>query len=303
MSGFDKIVAALTDTIVKALETGTVPWQKPWGGDDRALRSTGAAYRGYNQMILSFIRSVKGYASPVWMTWNQIEALGGKVKDTEKKNAMNVVFYKFQEKKETVNGREVKKKIPFMRYYRVYNLSQTEGVKLPARLERATVVKQHEFTPIEACKRIIDGYKGAPTIVYGEQKAYYRPSTDTINMPKPESFEASEQYYSTLFHEAGHSTGAEKRLDREGITDICPFGSCNYSKEELVAEMAAAFLCGQAGIANKTVDQSASYIQGWLRKLKAEPKLLLQAAAAAQKAAEHILGEAANEAEPEGDEE
>jgi antirestriction protein ArdC len=109
-------------------------------------------------------------------------------------------------------------------------------------------------------------------------------------MPQRHLFHSLEEYYSTLFHEMTHSTGHATRLNRRTLTDLCPFGSTNYSAEELCAEMGAAYLCGIAGIANRTMDNSAAYIQGWLAKLKQDPKVLVQAAAQAQRAVDYITG-------------
>jgi antirestriction protein ArdC len=109
-------------------------------------------------------------------------------------------------------------------------------------------------------------------------------------MPKRHLFQSAEAYFSTLFHEMTHSTGHEKRLNRPTLTDLCPFGSTNYSLEELVAEMGAAFLCGLTGVENNTIDNSAAYLKGWLGKLKNDTKLLIQAAANAQRAVDYITG-------------
>ena len=108
-------------------------------------------------------------------------------------------------------------------------------------------------------------------------------------MPAPNSFKSDEFYYSVLFHELTHSTGHKSRLDREGITDLAAFGSHTYSREELIAEMGAAFLCGHCGIENQTIDNSAAYIASWRQKLGSDPKLIVQAAAQAQKAADFML--------------
>jgi antirestriction protein ArdC len=128
-----------------------------------------------------------------------------------------------------------------------------------------------------------------PTIEHGQPQAYYRPLTDTVNMPERCLFPKAEHYYSVLFHELTHSTGHISRLDRATLRDLLAFGDTNYSREELCAEMGAAYLCGATGIANETVNNSAAYIQGWLGKLKHDKKLLIQAAAQAQKAADFIL--------------
>ena len=127
-----------------------------------------------------------------------------------------------------------------------------------------------------------------PEIQQGKQRASYNPLTDIISMPRFDSFVTAEEFYSTLYHEAIHSTGSEKRLNRLN-NNISSFGNEEYSKEELVAEMGAAFLCGFAGIENSTINNSAAYVQGWLKSLKDDKKLVIMAAAQAQKAADYIL--------------
>ncbi len=127
-----------------------------------------------------------------------------------------------------------------------------------------------------------------PAIQHGEARSYYRPLADTVNMPARSLFPKAEHYYSVLFHELTHSTGHASRLDRATLRDLLTFGDTNYSKEELCAEMGAAYLCSIAGIANETVNDSAAYIQGWLCRLRHDKRLLVQAAAQAQKAADFI---------------
>jgi antirestriction protein ArdC len=132
-----------------------------------------------------------------------------------------------------------------------------------------------------------------PEIQQGKQRASYNPLSDIISIPRFDSFDTAEEFYSTLYHEAIHSTGSAKRLNRFN-KDISHFGDCEYSKEELVAEMGAAFLCGFAGIENITINNSTAYIQGWLKALKDDKKLVIMAAAQAQKAADYILNKEAN---------
>jgi antirestriction protein ArdC len=129
-----------------------------------------------------------------------------------------------------------------------------------------------------------------PEIIFDYAGAFFRPTTDTVNMPKIETFDSSEEYYSTLFHELTHSTGHETRLNRRGSDVPRHFGDSDYSKEELVAEMGAAFLCGHCQIENKTIDNSAAYIANWLRKFKDDAKMVIMAGGAAQKAVDFILG-------------
>ena len=129
-----------------------------------------------------------------------------------------------------------------------------------------------------------------PLIEHEEQRAFYRPSDDKINMPETDSFFSDEEYYSTLFHELTHSTGHESRLNRMDSMKIAAFGSNSYSKEELCAEMGSAMLCGTCGIENETIENQSAYIKGWLSELRSDKKFLIQAAAQAQKAADFILG-------------
>jgi antirestriction protein ArdC len=129
-----------------------------------------------------------------------------------------------------------------------------------------------------------------PEIKHGMAKAFYSPAGDFVGIPNRERFTSEDEYFSVLFHELTHSTGSEKRLNRPTITEANSFGSEEYSKEELIAEMGSAFLCGQAGIAERTLSNSAAYLQNWLEALKNDRKLIVQAAAQAQKAADFILG-------------
>jgi antirestriction protein ArdC len=175
-----------------------------------------------------------------------------------------------------------------LRYYRVFNLDQVSGIKKPA-LENMPA-----FESIKEAEAIAAKYQEEIEVTHGGSRAYYQPSSDSIRMPDRETFDGSAEYYSTLFHEFTHSTGHKSRLNRAGITETHFFGDEIYSKEELVAEMGAAMLCGVIGIENKTIKNSASYIQSWLAKLKDDKKLVIHAAAAAQKAADFILGNRAD---------
>ncbi len=135
------------------------------------------------------------------------------------------------------------------------------------------------------------GYAGGPGVEHGGQQAFYRPLTDSVHMPEPTRFASSEEYYSTLFHELSHSTGHSSRLDRKLDTEPKPFGSADYGKEELVAEMSAAFLCGHAGITPTVIGNQAAYLGGWLKQLKSDKKLIVSAAGQAQRSADWIRGQ------------
>ena len=162
-----------------------------------------------------------------------------------------------------------------------------------------------DFKPIDEAENIASGYVAGPAVNHdGGQQAFYRPSTDSVHMPEKTRFASVEEYYSTLFHELSHSTGHSSRLDRKLDTDPKPFGCADYGKEELVAEMSAAFLCSFAGIQPRVIDNQASYLAGWLKTIKADKKLIISAAGQAQRAADWIRGEcgqvfSANSAESE----
>jgi antirestriction protein ArdC len=190
------------------------------------------------------------------------------------------------------------KTIPYLRYYTVFNAAQIDDIEFPE-----PAIETIDYNPIDRAESIVAGYTGKPEIKYGFTLACYRPPLDEVNMPAPERFSSAEEHYGTLFHELVHSTGHEKRLARRGSHEVRHFGDEAYSKEELVAEMGAAFLNSEAGIEAPTLENSAAYIQSWLKALKNDSKILIQAASLAQKAADYILGKLSTscEAAEEGD--
>jgi antirestriction protein ArdC len=183
------------------------------------------------------------------------------------------------------DGKLVMDRIPFLRHYNVFNVQQCtlpDGV-VPDLPDKPTV------EPIEACETVIDNMPNRPEIRHnGCNRAFYRKATDSIHMPDQCRFDKQAEYYSTLFHELTHATGHQSRLNRQTLTDHDGFGGENYSREELVAEMGAAFLCGVTGIETQTLDNSAAYLASWLRALKEDKRLVATAAAQAQKAADYI---------------
>jgi len=263
--------------IVAALERGTVPWRKPWNangiGGLPMNFATKKAYRGVNILLLL----AEGYASDAWLTYKQAQSIGAQVRKGEKSTP--IFFWSIVDEKKSKDG----KKHFFLKQHAVFNIAQCDGIEIPA----AKPVP--EFSAIESCEHIVAGYDGPP-IVHGGNRAAYSPTLDRIMMPEKASFHSTAEYYSTLFHELAHSTGHSSRLNRKGIVDAISFGSHNYSEEELVAEFACAFLCGQAGIEDKTIDNSASYIKSWVKKFNDDPQVLMRAASAASKAADRILG-------------
>jgi antirestriction protein ArdC len=275
----------VTESIIKQLESGVAPWRKPWGTETPANFSSKKEYRGINIFLLAS----QGYGSRYWVTYRQAQALGGTVRNGQ--HGSKVVFWKIgkyrsenQKSEETANRRSI-----LLRCYIVFNLEQCEGIKFPAPVRA--------INPIEQCESIVRAMPNPPGFAQ-DARACYWPATDTVGMPARSAFLAAEEYYSTLFHEITHSTGHPARLGREGIMSHSPFGSEGYSKEELVAEMGAAMLCGAAGIESRTLGNSAAYLQTWINKLKLDSRLIVSAASQAQKAADYILSKGEAETDP-----
>lgn len=267
----------ITDRIIALLEHGTVPWHKPWKVNTGLPRNliSHRPYRGINVFLLMAM----GYESPHWLTFRQAIQLGGTVKKGEK--ACPVVFWKPMKVEDEKSGE--KRKIPLLRLYHVFNVSQCEGLKAAPKADEVPIVATK---PAE----IVAKMPKRPVIKHGMKQAYYSLQDDTVGMPARERFTTEEVYYATLFHELIHATGHEKRLKRGSLSESGGFGSDPYCREELVAETGAAFLCGQAEIVERTIDNSAAYLRGWLDQLKSDKTLIVQAAAQAQKAADFILG-------------
>jgi len=271
----------ITSQILAELERGQVPWRKPWRVLPPANLITKKPYRGINVFLLGFA----GYGSQYWLTFNQAKQLGGNVRKGE--HGIKIVFWKFNSyETETADGETEERKSAFLRYYTVFNLEQTEGLKALLELPPAF--------PIESAESIVRGMPNPPAFEQ-DSRASYIPSRDVVTMPSRTGFNSQDEYYSTLFHELTHATGHSKRLGREAFETPQQFGSESYSKEELIAEMGSAMLCGVAGIEQNTLYNSAAYLKSWIARLKADSRLVISAASAAQKAADYIRGESAKD--------
>jgi antirestriction protein ArdC len=267
----------VTERILSELEKGEVPWRKPWRALPPANLISKKHYRGINFFLLS----LAGYGSQYWLTYRQAQSLGGNVRKGE--HGTKIVFWKFDKyETETADGETEKRASAFLRYYVVFNLEQTEGLKALLALPSAN--------PIESAEAIVAGMPNAPAFEQ-DFRASYIPSKDTVTMPSRTAFQSQAEYYSTLFHELTHATGHAKRLGREGFDKPQMFGSESYSREELVAEMGSAMLCGVSGIELSTIANSAAYLKSWTARLKGDSRLVVSAASAAQKAADYIRGE------------
>jgi len=271
------------DTLISQLELGCVPWRKPWksAGMPKNLVSQ-KEYRGINVFLLA----MQGYPSPYWLTFKQASKLGGAIKKGE--HGTQVIYWNFSKyTKKNSEGEDVTRKGAFCRAYTVFNLSQCNS-ELAEQLGLNEPAGPVEDLP--AAEAIWANYPNRPEYKDAD-KAFYRPSTDSIHMPLRTAFPEQREFYSTLFHEMVHSTGAVKRLNRDGISKLDKFGSEQYSAEELVAEFGSAMLCAVCGIQPSVVENQAAYIKTWLERLKGwedSATLLMRAISAAQKACDHI---------------
>ena len=280
----------VTDRIIKELEKGTVPWRKPW--TDAGLPQnliTKRPYRGINVWLLAMLN----YPYNFFLTEKQLKELGGSVLEGEK--PIPVVYWNWKDVKDDDGVEE--KKVPFLRYYLVYNVQQCVGIspnEIPE-LEKPN-------NPIQHCEEVVERMPRKPLIKFKEQKAYYNPLLDLVNMPKLKTFENSERYYETFFHELVHSTGHLSRLNRKELMSMEEFGGDAYSVEELTAEMGSCYLKSLCGFDSAGFDQSAAYIQGWLTRLKDDRHFVIYAAGKAQHAVDFILNVQAEEKEIKFDE-
>jgi len=270
----------VTAKIIEQLQNGVAPWRKPWRTEMPVNLISQKAYRGLNVFLLGS----QGYGSKYWLTYNQASKLGGNIKRGEKSSL--VTFWNIGQEKTVrkTDGTEKTSKPILLRYYSVFNLEQTEGIA-----DKLGLSSTARVADIESCEQIVSAMPNRPTFEQSD-RAWYRPSSDSVGMPAKSSFLVSEEYYSTLFHELTHSTGHKSRIGREGIEQLNTFGSESYSKEELIAEIGAAMLCGVTGISPAVIENSAAYLQSWINRLRGDSKLLLSAASQAQKASDYILG-------------
>ena len=290
----------VTDRVIEQLKKGIIPWHRPWTCIVCAINYvTRKPYSLINQVLLG--------REGEWITFKQLKELGGSIKKGAK--AGLVVFYgKYtytkEETEENEDGEEVtvakEYTIPVLRYYKVFHTSDCTGIESKMGSEPITV----ESEPIERAEKIINGYverEEGLKFKNDEQsnQAFYRPSDDLVVVPMISQYSVIEEYYSTAFHELTHSTMTESRCNRKKENKMAAYGSADYSREELVAELGSAMLCTVAKLnCEKAFNNSVAYIQGWLHALANDNKMVVWAASRAEKAAQYILGE-----EPMSDEE
>ena len=272
------IYAEITNRIIDQMEQGTIPWQKPWVASGSCVSyATGKPYSLLNQMLLG--------RPGEYATFKQIQAAGGYVKKGQK--ASMVVFWKWLEQEDEETGE--KKEIPFLRYYNVFHIDQCEGLK-PRHVEAFPQTANAD----QKAESIICGYLHTSGVKLNHEagdRAFYRPSTDSITLPLLAQFKETAEYYSTAFHELVHSTGHAKRLNR--IAGTAYFGSEAYSKEELVAEIGASALVNASGLETaESFRNNSAYVQNWLQVMKSDKRFIVSASGKAEKAVALILGSA-----------
>lgn len=270
------VYAEVTGRIINMLNSGTIPWRKPWNAAPTNYISR-RPYRGVNIWLLDC-----DYASPYWLTYKQAKKAGGHVKRGER--GTQIIYWNFIDRESTNDEGEVEmRRIPLLRYYTVFNMEQCSDIKVDTNAVEVV-------TPAE---EVIDGYINVhdepPQLKYGGNVAAYIPMNDVVKIPHRDTFTSPAGYYSTMFHELVHSTGHKSRLNRTLDTQ---FASSAYSNEELIAEMGAAYLCAisDTKLVANSIDNMAAYIGHWKSKLEEDKRLIVRISGQAQKAVDWVLG-------------
>lgn len=285
------VYSIITDQIIKRIEeSGQLPWRRPWREIEAYNLKSGKPYSFLNQMLL---RRSGGY-----LTFKQLKEMGGNLREGSKSEI--VTFFKTYEGKELVkdsenqivydeNGKPKHKTRFALRYYRVFSVQDIDGI------EDKSVEMNNDIKPDEKSEDIIRGYVTRSGVHFRSEpssSAYYVPAEDLVSVPAIEQFDDVSEYYSTVFHELTHSTGHTKRLNRQGFKDGMRFGSCDYSKEELIAEIGSCFLRREVRIESKgAFENSAAYVENWKNRLKRDDHLIISAASKAEKAVKFILNQ------------
>jgi len=272
----------VTNSIMESLENGVIPWRKPFSDSFNMLPinfSTGRAYRGINILLLGSIGYNLAYSHNSWLTFHQAKKIGGHIKKGEK--ASQVLFWKKIHLHEETESDSTDEKMVFIaRIYHVFNVDQCEGLDY----DKGSLIPE---SPISSADEVISSFPSPPEIQLSSHAVYF-PELDVVKIPSSDKFISQEEYYATLFHELIHSTGHPSRLNREFQGRLKAEQS--YAEEELIAEVGSAFLCAMLGIDNSDIQQNkASYIQGWLKSLGDDKRLVVKAASQAQKAVDYIL--------------
>ena len=290
----------VTNKIIAALENNTRPWVQPWDGGilPIPMRHNNRLYQGINTLILWQAASEGGYNSPYWMTFKQAKLLGGNIKKGEK---AATIFYassctlgnnEEEDKQKERSGQNLalnqeQKSIykKFMKSYKVFNANQIDGLQEKYYKVLSTENNTKELEKLPRLEEFVKNTKA--NIKHGGIRAYYRESSNHIQMPEMKLFKNSNAYYSTLCHELTHWSGSKERLNRN--LGGKRFGDNGYAMEELVAELGAVFLCSLLGINPDAREDHAPYIASWLKVLKSDKRAIFNAASLAQSASNYLL--------------
>ncbi len=297
----DDYHTAFAGKLKEQIAQGVAPWQKPWTPGECRLPEniqTKKPYRGGNSVYLSVTQTAKGYSDHRWATYKQIKEMGGQVRKGEK--ATQLLFYKFDaERKEQQPGavdkpatspdgpaERERTRPPMVRCYAVFNVEQADGLTLERRdddRDNAPEWKAHQ-----TAERIIQE-SGVPVRHERGDRAYYNLQTDRVTLPEREQFATANGYYQTALHELGHATGHPSRMNRDTLTTgVGNFGSTEYAREELRAEMSAMMTGERVGVGHDG-SRGAAYVAGWIKALEDDPKEIYKAAADAQKISDYLL--------------
>ena len=277
-----KVYELITNKIIEKLNQGVIPWQKPWKGTGLPKNLiTKKLYRGIN----AFMLHMQGYGLPYWLTFRQVKELKGCVKQGEK--ATPIIYWNWHKAVIHELEEEIEKLTPFLRYYNVFNIEQCEGLNIEIPEENKS-----NFNPISECEKVVRSCRIRRLLSMEKHRHIMRQQQMLLTCHAPHSLRTSKNIIAPFTTKIIHSTGHQKRLNRKAVAELDSFklnARKEYSKEELIAEIGASFLYGYTGIENETIDNSASYIQNWLEKLDNDKKLIIIAAAQAQRAVDYVL--------------
>lgn len=271
----------VTEKIIEQMEKGVIPWRKTWKGQRPINWTSQRPYHGLNRLLLD---------GGEYVTYKQCTENNGKVKKGAKSNM--VIFWRWYEKEVEIEGEKKIEHLPVLRYYNVFHISDCLGIE--SKIYKAQNRAVRPFAD-EAIANYVNRENINLRTITGSNSASYSPSKDVVLLPDKRQFESVESYYSVIFHELVHSTGHKSRLDRIKSTS---FGSDEYSTEELVAEIGSSMLMAETGIElTETFQNSVAYIDSWLKVLKSDNRMIVTAAAQAEKAVALILGKEVDEDE------
>ena len=281
----------VTDRILAKLRAGVAPWRQDWSAKASGAMPRNAiskrGYSGVNVPLLWMAQQDSGFTSPSWLTFKQALEAGGNVRKGEK--GTGIVFVGMFEKDASESRSGEAERVSFLKSFTVFNVAQCDG--LPAEIAAPPAETVNPNTRDACAEEFLRSTRA--DIRHGEGRAYYRRAADFIMLPDFATFKSSDGYYGTAFHELAHWTGAEHRLNR---TKGKRFGDQEYTFEELVAELTAAFLSAEFGFSNE--DSAASYLAGWIKFIENHETAFMSAASEASKAHAYMRDLALAEAMP-----